>query len=458
MGLQTVGLPSLVVPSPQVPLVTGGTTTAIRFDNAASAIPLVSAVEAVAAYLHGGHYSAIHRGKGWASEWSTRVYENARRIARWFLGASRGTKIVWTQNTTGAINIVAHAFEGPVIAFAFEHHANILPWRNLTLLPVPSSPAELLGVLDTELARQPGALVAVTGASNVTGERPDIAAIAELAHAHGALVLVDAAQLAPHCKIDMHAWGIDLLALSGHKLGAPSDVGVLAVAPSAEHILTQRPPLIKGGAIVDFVHTDGSVRWLDDPQARHEPGSPNIAGVIGIATAMDTLMSVGMSEVEASDQTLLEFAIEALASVPGLQMYRMWPTGPRVGAITFNLSGMPYALLGAVLSCEFGISTRDGCFCAHPLMAHLLGLTPEQARAMGNNRRHGGIILGAVRVSLGLDTTYGSIMILADALRIIAKSGPRWSYQLTPDTSGCSPDPDLREFYAMPFDGLRKWR
>lgn len=445
MGLQILGLPSLVVPSPQVPLVTGGTTTAIRFDNAASAIPLVSAVEAVAAYLCGGHYSAIHRGKGWASEWGTRVYENARKTACQFLGAANSTKIVWTQNTTGAINIVAHAFEGPVIAFAFEHHANILPWKNLTLLPVPSSPAELLTTLAAELARKPGALVAVTGASNVTGERPDIVAIAELAHAHGALILVDAAQLAPHCQIDMCAWDVDLLALSGHKLGAPSDVGILAVAPSAEHILTQQPPLIKGGAIVDFVHTDGSVIWLNDPQARHEPGSPNITGVIGIAAAMNTLMSVGMGVVEDSEQILLEFAIAALAIVPGLKIYRMWKGAPAVGAITFNIPGIPYALLASVLACEYGIDTRDGCFCAHPLMAHLLGLTSEQARMMGNNRRNGGIILGGVRVSLGLDTTYGSIMILADALRTIVMSGPRWSYQLTPDTSGCSPDPDLRE-------------
>jgi selenocysteine lyase/cysteine desulfurase len=186
------------------------------------------------------------------------------------------------------------------------------------------------------------------------------------------------------------------------------------------------------------------VRWLDDPQARHEPGSPNITGVIGVATAMDTLMLAGMDVVEDSEQILLEFAIAALASVPGLKIYRMWEGASAVGAITFNIPGIPYALLASILSCEYGIDTRDGCFCAHPLMAHLLGLTAAQARAMGNNRRNGGIILGGVRVSLGLDTTYGSIMILADALRTIVKSGPRWSYQLTPDTSGCSPDLDLR--------------
>lgn len=439
----------MVVPSSQVPLVFGGTVPGINFDAAASATPLIAAVEAVAEYLRGGRYSAIHRGKGWPSEWSTRVYENARKVAQRFVGSSDTTSIVWTQNTTGAINIVAHALnlEDRVIAFAFEHHANILPWKNLTLLPIPSSPAELLATLECELAKQSTALVTITGASNVTGECPDIASVAQLAHAYGALILVDAAQLAPHCKLHMQAWGVDLLALSGHKLGAPFGVGVLAAAPSAHYMLRQRSPLIKGGAVVDFVHPDGSVNWLDDVQARHEPGSPDIVGVIGTAAAMDTLAALDMDRVEVADQVLREFTVEALASVPNLTMYRMWKDSPAVGAVAFNVSGIPYALLGSVLSCEFGISTRDGCFCAHPLMAYLLGIDEKQAREIGKNRRIGGYLPGAVRVSLGLDINFGSVLILADAIHAIMKNGPGWDYQLTPDSSGCSPRPDMRELY-----------
>lgn len=458
-------LSTLVHSGPPAPLVTGGTAEDVNLDHAASAAPMRAATAAVCEYLTSGQYSGIHRGPRWSSVWSTNVYEDARDVARWFFGAPPGSTVVWTANTTGAINTVAHAF-GPaarVLVFAFEHHANLLPWKrynNYTRLDVPANHDALLEALERELSRTQFDLVAVTGASNVTGEMPPLAAIATLAHRYGARVLVDAAQLAPHHLIDMTALGVDWVACSGHKLGAPFGVGVL-VGPA---LPGERAPLIWGGAVVDYVLPDLSTVWLDHPEHRYEPGSPNVVGVLATAVAMETLRPE-LDRVGLSEQLLMGLAVDALASVPGLQCYRMWPGTARIGVLMFNVVGdararvepLPYALLGAVLAAEYGIGTRAGCFCAHPLIAHLLGVDAAAARRMGAKRRKGAVVVGGVRVSLGLDSTVDSILALVDALLRIVKHGPQWDYQLSGDTSKCVPLNDRRSEHVMTFDLPRRW-
>jgi selenocysteine lyase/cysteine desulfurase len=446
-------LHTLVHPSPRVPLLDGSTIEQAYLDHAASAAPLIAVADEVAAFLASGQYAAVHRGMGFTSQWCTDLYEDARAIVRAYLGAPDDAHVIWTHNTTGAINTAVHAFgpDAPVVAFAFEHHANLLPWQlcDLVLLPVPPSPDALLAALEAELIRRPAELVVITGASNVTGECPPLAQIATLAHHHGARVLVDGAQWAAHHPVNMVALGIDWVALSGHKLGAPLGVGVL-VGPT---LPTGRAPFMRGGAAVDFVLPDGHAYWLDHPEHRHEAGSPNVVGVLATAVAMATLIDTGMNHVAMAERMLTTLAAEALTGVLGdrIVIHRMWPGAPRIGVLTFALVGIPYALLAARLSAEFGIATRHGCFCAHPLVAHLHGIDLSAGQAIAAARHSGGQLPGAVRVSFGLDSTFDTVLRLIEALLDIVKRPSRWDYQLSPDGADCVPVSDPRRGHRLAF-------
>lgn len=450
-------LPDLVVPGAVVPLLPAGEVVRANLDHAASAAPLRAVANEVTTFLFGGRCAAIHRGLYQASAWCTRVYEDARDVVRRFFAAPADAVVIWTNNTTGAINTIAHAVTGRVVTTGLEHHANLLPWQrgDFTLLPVPTSPGQLLDMLATELARSPVQLVTITGASNVTGEIPPLREVSDLAHHHGALVCVDAAQLAAHHPITMTDLGVDLLVWSGHKLGAPLGVGGIVAAPSAVPLLTAKDPFIRGGAVVNFVHPDGHVDWVTHPEGRHEPGSPNVVGVIATAAAMTTLMGAGMGRVAAEETRLLAIAEQVLATVPGLRVLRVWPESgcDRIGVITFTVAGWGYSRLAAALATEYGIDTRHGCFCAHPLMAHLLGITEQQAREIGRARAAGGPVPGAVRVSFGLDTTAHTIIRLVEALHRLVEDGPRWTYRTSPDLADCWPDPDPRPGWNTPPRG-----
>src|ERR1700683_791999 len=205
----------------QVPLVDGTTTRFVNFDYAASAPPLAEVHRAVTTAIT--HYASIHRGQSYLSRVSTAAYERARAIIAEATNARPDDVVIFTRNTTDAVTLLASAVPGRVVHLDVEHHANLLPWRTAawTVVPAVDTVAASLRELDAELAREPAALLAVTGASNVTGECPPPARLAQLAHQHGARLAVDGAQLAPHRPIDLAAVGIDYFACSGHKLYAP---------------------------------------------------------------------------------------------------------------------------------------------------------------------------------------------------------------------------------------------
>ena len=261
-----------------VPLVTGGVRHYANLDHSASAPCLVAVKEAVDALLP--WYSSVHRGAGFPSRVATAAYEGARDAVLDLVGAPAGDTVVFTRHITEAINVLANALPEDA-GVAGEHHADLLPWLRgrATVLPVPASPDEAVGLLDDALvaARGEVGLVAVTGASNVTGEIWPYAEIAEIAHRHGARLLLDAAQLAPHRPIDMAAAGVDYLALSGHKLYAPFGAGVLVGRPDW---LADREPLLAGGGAVRYVTVD-SVLWAEPPD-RHKAGSPNVVGAVAL--------------------------------------------------------------------------------------------------------------------------------------------------------------------------------
>jgi selenocysteine lyase/cysteine desulfurase len=426
-----------------VPCLDGRPRRYVNLDYAASTPVMAAVWDAVEAFVP--WYSSVHRGSGLKSQVSTAAFEDARDTVAEFVGARAGDAVVFVRNTTEAINVLSAALPAGtrVLSSAVEHHSNMLPWRrhDLRLLPFTRSPDELLNAYERALrtARPRIDLVAVTGASNVTGEVWPAAELAELAHAHGAQLFVDAAQLAPHRRIDMVGAGIDFLALSGHKLYAPFGAGALV---GDERRLREREPLLQGGGAVELVTPD-DVIWADAPE-RHEAGSPNVVGAVALAAACRALLSLGMETVEAHERDLSAYLWSALPSVPGLRRLTLWPDeADRVGVATFNLEGYRHPLLAAVLSAEHAIAVRHGCFCAHPLMTRLLDIPDREverlAGALRAERRPA--LPGAVRASIGLGTTPHDIDRLIDALHEVAATGPRSRYQHMTDLDEYLPEP-----------------
>jgi selenocysteine lyase/cysteine desulfurase len=389
----------------RVPLVDGGWVRYANLDNAASAPALRQVADTIAELLP--YYGSVHRGAGFASLVSTEAYTQAREVVRAFVGARADDLVLFTRNTTDAFNLLAGALPPgtPVLTFAGEHHANLLPWRrgDVRHLPIPAGPGAALAALEDAL--RPGALVALTGASNVTGEVWPVREIARLAHRHGARVALDAAQLAAHRPIDIAAWDVDYVAFSGHKVYAPYGAGVLA--GRADWLDAGRPYLAGGGAVRRVTVDD--VEWTTGP-ARHEGGTPSALGAVAIAAAVRALGAVGWERIEAHEQELLERLLTGLDAIAGVTTYEQWERGhDRIGVVSFNVAGVDPALLAAALGAEHGIGVRDGAFCAHPLMEHL-------------GARH------AVRASIGVGTSGADIDRLLHAVERIAADGPGWTY------------------------------
>jgi selenocysteine lyase/cysteine desulfurase len=410
-----------------VPLVTGESIRYLNLDSAASAPCLQSVADAVGTLLP--WYSSVHRGAGFASAVTTELLAGARERVADFVGARAGDVVVFTRNTTDALNLLSSALpdETTVITFASEHHANLLPWRtgrHVHLL-VPRSPREALVRAEVTLraVRSRHRLLAVTGASNVTGELWPIAELAALAHRHGARIAIDAAQLAPHRSIDLMSLDVDYVALSGHKLYAPFGAG--ALVGRSDWLDAARPYLAGGGAVRRV--TVGEVEWASGA-ARHEAGTPNVVGAAAMGVASGALARIGMTRVASHEKALMEEATPALAAIPGLEILSMWGKGSaRVGIVAFNVEGWHPGRLAAALSAEYGIGVRAGAFCAHPLLDALT----EKGRAPA-----------AVRVSVGAHSTREDVQRLVGALSELARKGAKWRYRI--EDGQYVPDPDPR--------------
>ena len=403
----------------------------VNLDYAASTGALPEVWEAVEAFMP--WYSSVHRGSGAKSQVATEAFEAARDDVRAFVGGRPGDDVVLVRNTTEAINVLSAALPAGtrVLASPVEHHANLLPWRrhDLQLLPFPDSPDALCAACERALraARPRIDLVALTGASNVTGEVWPLERLAAIAHRHGARLFVDAAQLAPHRPIDMAATGIDFLAFSGHKLYAPFGAGAL-VGPVGG--LGDAAPLLRGGGAIKLVTLDHTI-WADAPD-RHEAGSPNVVGAVALAAACRALLALGMDAVAEHERRLAARLRRALERIPGLEQLALWPGDvDRVGVASFRLAGCRHPLLAAILSAEHGIGVRHGCFCAHPLIAHLLAIPADEMLWYRRELEAGGTpeLPGAVRASLGLGTTEDDVDQLAGALDAIARHGPAMRYE-----------------------------
>ncbi len=372
-------------------------------DSAASSQKPRQVIEAIQRYYERSHAN-VHRSIHTLGEEATELYEGARDAVRAFVGAGSREEIIFTRGTTEAINLAAQLVGrtlragDEVVVTEMEHHSNLVPWQIvcrdrgavLRAVPVPDGCH-----LDLEAFRRllgpRTRLVAVSHISNVLGTINPVATLVQEARAAGALALVDGAQAAPHLALDLGSLGADFYAFSGHKMLGPTGIGVLH---GRREVLERLEPAWGGGEMIKEVWIDGA-RWNDLPW-RFEPGTPPIAGAVGLAAAIEYLGKLGMPHVTAHEQELSRLALEALAAIPGVTVYGP-PAGELRGAVvSFNVQGIhPHD--GAAILDEAGIAVRAGHHCAQPLMARL-GVT------------------GTLRASFSVYSTPGEVERLARAV------------------------------------------
>ncbi|MFC4591300.1 aminotransferase class V-fold PLP-dependent enzyme [Sphaerisporangium corydalis] len=413
-------VPAVLGADLEVPVRGGRLVAYANLDYAASAPCLEPVSAAVTAALPA--YSSVHRGAGYASQLTTSRYEQARHTVRAFVGARPGDAVVFTRNTTDASNLLARCLPDgtTVVVFETEHHASLLPWSGAVRLAPPAFPGEAVRAADEALAAIDGPkLLVVTAASNVTGELWPIAALAHIAHRHGARILVDAAQLVPHRRLNLTALDLDYVAFSGHKLYAPFGAG--ALIGRADWLARAEPYLRGGGASKAVTGGAGQglpldAEWSEDPEQRHEAGTPNVIGAIALAAACDALSATGWTVLVKEEERLLQLLREGLDAIEGVHELSLWGPGhPRVGIVSFVVEGWTAREVAETLSADYGIGVRDGRFCAHPFVKHLL---EGVGQAADGNCADG--TAGAVRASIGIGTTEEHVRRLVSALADLA--------------------------------------
>ncbi|MFD8102823.1 aminotransferase class V-fold PLP-dependent enzyme [Nocardia fluminea] len=412
----------------QVPLVQGGTSSYANFDYAASAPALKQVTDRISQLLP--FYASVHRGAGYASRISTECYEASRGSVARFLDADDDQVVVFTRNTTDSLNLLAGCVPGETVVLDIEHHANFLPWakHGRRVVRAAATVEETIQRVVAELCSKPAALLAVTGASNVTGEVLPLERLATIAHLCGARILVDAAQLAPHRRISLRETGIDYLAFSGHKLYAPFGSGVLV--GRRDWLDAGEPYLAGGGAVREVGVTE--VEWACAPQ-RHEAGSPNVLGAAAIAAACDALAAIDPAELVAHERFLADRLRDGLTAIPGVELVNIWSDSPDcVGIVAFTIADIAPGEVAAYLSAEHAIGVRDGRFCAHPLLASL-GLD------------------AALRASIGLGTTAADVDRLISAVTTLVTHGPTWNYAAT--NGHWNPTPETRPLTGSSPEG-----
>ncbi|NUS37342.1 MAG: aminotransferase class V-fold PLP-dependent enzyme [Pseudarthrobacter sp.] len=400
----------------QAPLITGGHIRYANLDYGASA----PALSLVSAYLNEilPYYASVHRGAGYASQISTSVYENARSIVRDFVGGRADDSVIFTRNTTDSLNLLAGCLPvtdgrpaGEVLYLDIEHHANLLPWQGVPHRSIVAADtiAGTVEAVRAELEQGGVSLLAVTGASNVTGEILPIRSLAALAHQHGARIVVDAAQLAPHRRVNISADDVDYLAFSGHKLYAPFGAGVLVGRPDW---LDAGTPHLAGGGAVKEARLDG-VSWATGP-ARHEGGSPNVLGAATLARATQVIAGLDQDRWHAHESAIRSFLVEGLQDIEGVTVHQIFKDTNQetdtIGVVNFSVEGYDAGLVAAYLSAEHGVGLRDGRFCAHPLLKRL------------------GLPSGSLRASFGVGSRLEDAERLLTGIRTLCSRGLGWDY------------------------------
>lgn len=377
----------------------------IWLDNAATTQKPQSVIDALSHYYQQDN-SNIHRAAHTLAARATDTYEAAREKVQRFLGASSSSEIIFVRGTTEAINLVAQTYGrkniragDEILLSNLEHHANIVPWQMLAqetgaiikVIPI-SDNGEVLLEEYTRLLGPRTRIVGITQVSNALGTILPVRELTEIAHRHGARVLIDGAQAVSHQPVNVQELNCDFYTLSGHKLFAPTGIGVLY---AKREILEDLPPWQGGGSMIRHVTFEKTI--YSDPPAKFEAGTPNIADAVGLGAAIDYITRLGMTNIERYEHQLTEYAMQRLAEIPGLRLIGTAPH--KVSVLSFLINDIPVEEVGKRLAQE-GIAVRAGHHCAQPTM-----------------QRYG--ITGTVRPSLAFYNTYQEIDTLVEVLQTI---------------------------------------
>ena len=382
----------------------------VYLDNASTTQKPNQVIDAITDYYR-NHNANIHRAVYALAEESTEAYENARDKIANFVNVKNRQEIIFVRGTTEAINLVAYAWGRPhikegdiIVTTEYEHHSNIVPWQLLT--QEKHAKLEYIGMddngelnlddLDEYLATGKVKLVTFSLMSNVLGTITDAEKIIAKCKAAGVLTLIDGAQAVPHMKVDLENLGCDFFAFSGHKMLAPTGVGILWVRKS---VLQTMNPFHGGGDMIREVHKYETT-WNDLPY-KFEAGTPNIADVIGFGAAIDYLTKIGMDNVRQHEIELTKYAMEKFAKIPGLQIYGTKDIAKRGGVISFNFADVHPHDVADIIDKE-GISLRSGHHCAQVLMERLN-------------------VAATSRASFYIYNTKEDVDALIDSLNIVAK-------------------------------------
>src|SRR3989344_6467393 len=350
---------------------TKGLVREVNLDNAATTTPFSAVNQRVAEFLKS--YGSVHRGSGQRSITSTKDYEEARSKIQRFVGASLEDYVIFTKNTTEAINHAAELWSnipGKVLVSDIEHSSNLLPWlaRNEVIQYRTNSDGtlNLTSIKEMFKKHRDIKLLAVTGSSNVTGYKPQIHNLAELTHKHSAMILIDGCQLIQHEKIDVlpnnDPRHLDFIAFSGHKMYAPFGVGVLI---GQKKFFDQATPYQIGGGNLAYISRDLKIKRFNRVQT-HDPGTPNAVGAIALAKSIDIIKSIGYDRIYEYESNLVRRAYKGLSKMEGVEVY-LSESG--LGSIIpFDVTGIDSRLTAEVLRDDYGIGVRAGTFCAYELI------------------------------------------------------------------------------------------
>jgi cysteine desulfurase/selenocysteine lyase len=347
----------------------------VYLDNAATSQKPRAVLDASRHYYEAVN-SNIHRGTHFLARAATAAHEAARETVAAHLKANSPDEIIFTSGTTDSINLVSDILPlspgDEILISALEHHSNIVPWQMLaerTGAKIVVIPCDENGVLDqtafAALLSAKTKILALTWISNAFGTVNPVREMTAAAKKYGAIVLIDAAQAIPHMAIDVRELGADFLAFSGHKVYAPTGIGVLW---GRLDLLKSLPPWKGGGEMIKQVTFEGTT--YNDPPFKYEAGTPNIEGAIALAAALDYVNAIGLEAIHDHERKLISAAATALSEIPGIRLY-----GPpdRIGALSFAIEGVHHYDLGTLID-QMGVAVRTGHHCCQPLMARF-GIT-----------------------------------------------------------------------------------
>ncbi len=347
----------------------------VYLDNAATTQRPLAVLEKTNAFILHGHANAGRSGHVLA-ERAYEAMENTREKVRDFIGAKSKEQIIFTKSATESLNMIATGYteieeEDEIVVLISEHHANLLPWQRIAKMKKAHLKYMYLNdelkLTEEEIERKithKTKVVAVAHVSNVLGYKIPIEKVAKRAHEQGAILVIDATQSVPHCKVDVTELDADFMVFSAHKMLGPTGVGVLY---GKLHHLEKLDPLLLGGGMVEYVE-EQSVSFAELP-SRLEAGTLNVEGVVGLGAAIDYLKNIGMDRIEAHEQAITAYAIKELKKLPYIQLIGE-SLEDKVGVVAFNVEGVHAHDVGSILDAQ-GIAIRVGHHCAHPLMHYL---------------------------------------------------------------------------------------